>query len=327
MPVVRRNEPIASWEEGDFVQGFALLNRKDVRQDRNGRDYMDLELSDASGQLTAKVWPDSSAIRGKFAEKDFVAFKGTVRQYRDQLQVNLDHCRSITEEDRQQGFDESLLIPSTPENIDELWQRLENIFPGAIGRPILKRLAEEAQSRYGSNLREHPAAKTIHHAYRGGLLEHVVKMAEVALDLCRHYPELDQDLLLLGIYFHDLGKIRELGAMPQNDYTLEGQLVGHIAIGHSLLLECCGAIEDFPIDLRRHLEHLILSHHGRREYGSPMEPATTEAFVLHALDNLDSKLNQLRGHRRSGAEGLLFVRALGRTVYFEPEAQTPERDL
>jgi 3'-5' exoribonuclease len=326
MPVVRRNEPIASWEDGDFVQGYALINRKEVRQDRNGRDYLDLELGDASGHLTAKVWPDSSAIRGNYAEKDFVAFKGTVRTYRDQLQLNLDHCRTITDEDRSKGFDEALLIPTTPENIDDLWQRLEKIYPGELERPVLQRLAEEAQRRYGSDLREHPAAKTIHHAYRGGLLEHVVKMAEIAIDLCRHYPELDRDLLLLGVYFHDLGKLRELGAMPQNDYTLEGQLVGHITIGHGLLVECCAAIADFPEDLRRHLEHLILSHHGHREFGSPIEPATPEAFVLHAIDNLDSKINQLRGHRRSGAEGMFYIRAMGRSVYFEPTKAAPESE-
>ena len=324
MPIVRRNEPIAHWEDGDFVQGYALVSRKEVRQDRNGRDYIDLELSDASGHLTAKVWPDSQAMRSDFAEKSFVAFKGSVRQFRDQLQVNLDVCRPITEEDRSKGFDEGLLIPSTPENIDELWARLEAIYPAALKRPAMQQLAREAQGRFGAQLREHPAAKTIHHAYRGGLLEHVVKMAEIGLDLCRHYPDLDSDLLLLGIYFHDLGKLRELGAMPENDYTLEGQLVGHITIGHGMLLECCAAVEDFPEDLRRHLEHLVLSHHGRREYGSPIEPATPEAFVLHAIDSLDSKLNQLSGHRRGGAEGLFYVRAIGRTIFLDPKLSSDD---
>ncbi len=321
MPAVRRNEPISAWEEGDFVQGFALLGRKDVRQDRKGRDYFDVELCDASASMGGKVWPDSPAIKGRFEEKDFVTFKGTVRLYRDQLQVTLDFCRTAADGDREQGFDPALLVPSTPEDMDDLLARLGAIYPQAIGRPVLRRLAEEAQSRFGEPLREHPAAKTIHHAYRGGMLEHVVKMAEVAMDICARYPDLDRDLLLLGVYFHDLGKIREIGAMPANDYTLAGQLVGHIGLGLEMLGECCDAVEDFPEQLRLHLRHLIVSHHGRREFGSAIEPATPEAFALHMLDDLDSKLNQLSGFRRSGAGSLHYSRALGRTVYLERPAK------
>ncbi len=327
MPIVRRNEPISSWEEGDFVQGFALVSRRELRQDRNGRDYLDLELADATGNIGAKVWPDSPAIKARYEEKGFVTFKGTVRQFRDRLQLNLDYCREVKDEDRNNGFDPALLIPSTPEDIDDLQRRLEAIYPGALQRPMLQRLATEAGRRYGAALHEHPAAKTIHHAYRGGLLEHVVSMAELALQLAEHYGDLDRDLLLLGVYFHDLGKLREIGAMPANDYTLEGQLVGHIAIGLEMLRCCAAAVDGFPAELLLHLEHLVASHHGRREFGSPVEPATAEAFVLHALDNLDSKLNQLRGHRRAGAEGMVYIRHLGRSMYFDrPPADEGDGD-
>ncbi len=330
MPVVRQNEPISTWEEGDFIQGFALLSRKDVRQDRNGRDYMDVELTDSSGSVGAKIWPDSPAIKGHFSEKDFVAFKGTVRLYREQVQLNVDHCRTAHDGDKEKGFDPSLLIPSTPEDIGDLERRLGAIFPGALERPMLRALAEEAKRRHGAALREHPAAKSIHHAYLGGLLEHVVKMSELAVDICGHYPDIDRDLVLLGVYFHDLGKIREIGAMPTNEYTVEGQLVGHIVIGVEMLRECCAAVEGFPEDLRLHLEHLVVSHHGRREWGSPIEPSTPEAFVLHLIDNLDSKLNQLRGLARGGAEGMHYVKTLGRTIYFgrpaKPEGSEPSAE-
>ncbi len=323
MGVVRRNEPVSTWEDGDFVQGFALLSRKDVRQDRNGRDYIDVELTDSSGSVAGKVWPDSPAIKGRFSEKDFVAFKGTIRLYRDQPQINIDYCREATERDHEQGFDPAQLIPSTPEDIDDLSRRLEALVPGTIAREPLRQLAEEAQRRFGSRLREHPAAKSIHHAYRGGLLEHVVSMAEMAMNICDHYPELDRDLLLLGVYFHDLGKLREIGPMPRNDYTIEGQLVGHIVIGVEMLHECCAAVENLPRELRLHLEHLIVSHHGRREYGSPIEPSTPEAFALHLIDNLDSKMLQLRGLSRSGIEGMHYVKPLGRSVYFDRPAKPP----
>lgn len=282
MPTVRINEPIATWLDGDFAQGFALVVRKEVRQDRKGREYVDLEMADASGSLTAKIWPDSPAIRQSFDEKEFVAFKGTVREYRDQLQLNLDHCRRVTDTDRADGFDEALLIPSAPEGVEPLWQRLGAIFPLRIERPELQLLCEEILRRHGAQLKEHPAAKAIHHAYRGGLLEHVVHMSELAITVCEHYKEVDRDLVLLGVLLHDLGKLRELGAMPANEYTLEGKLVGHITIGHHMLKEACDALEDtVPERLRLHLEHLVLSHHGNREYGSPVVPSTVEAFVLH----------------------------------------------
>ena len=323
MAVVRRNESISTWEDGDFIQGFALLSRKDVRQDRKGRDYVDAELTDSSGRMSAKIWPDSPAINGRFEEKDFVAFKGSVRLYRDQLQLVIDHCREVRDGDREDGFSPELLIPSSPEDLDDLQRRLEALFPGAIERPALQALASEAQRRYGAELHVHPAAKRIHHAYRGGLLEHVVKMAELAVDVCAHYPQIDRDLVLLGVYFHDLGKLREIGAMPANDYTLEGQLVGHVVIGVEMLRECCTACET-PEELRLHLEHLIVSHHGRREWGSPVEPSTPEAFVLHLIDNLDSKLNQLRDLQPKDGE-LQYVRALGRTIYLgRPEKAKEE---
>jgi 3'-5' exoribonuclease len=307
---------MSSWEDGDFVQAFALVNRKERRQDRKGRDYLDLELVDAAGSVPGKVWPDSPALDAAFDEKQFVLFKGTVRLFKESLQVNLDYCRPINENDRREGFDEADYVPTTPEDLDELKRRLAAIYPGRLAREPLKRLAETVLARHGERLASHPAAKSIHHAYRGGLLEHVVSMAELALKVCDQYAELDRDLVLAGVLFHDLGKIVELGAMPVNDYTLEGQLVGHVAIGHRLLLECCAAVDGFPEDLKLHLEHLVLSHQGKREYGSPTEPSTPEAFVLAFIDDFDSKLNQLRLARRQGS-GVQFLRGLGRSVYLD----------
>lgn len=319
MTPTRRNEPISDLDDGDAVVGFALLTKKELRQDKNGRDYLDLELTDASGSISGKVWSDSRALNGDYDSHNFVAFKGTVTTYRQQLQLNVKECRRVTDEDRQHGFDESKLIPSTHHDIDRLYERLERIFREDVRRPVLRRLAVNALATHGAALREHPAAKTIHHAYRGGLLEHVVSMAELALKIGEHYPELDRDLLLLGVLFHDLGKIREIGAMPVNDYTTEGRLVGHMVIGRDLLRDACGAIEDFPVDLQLQLEHLVLSHQGRLEFGSPVEPMTVESLTLHFLDDLDSKLAQFR-QARERADGFQFLRGLGRFVYLGDEA-------
>ncbi len=320
MPTVRRNEPISTWEEGDFVQGFALVRRKEVRQDRNGRDYMDLELADARDTIRGKVWPDSPALKGKFEEREFVVFKGVVQIYRDQPQLIVEFCRKVKDEDRAQGFDERAFMPTTREDMELLWQRLNALYPGALERPVLRQLATLTLDRFGAALREHPAAKTVHHAYRGGLLEHTVSMAELAQKAADHFPELDRDLLLLGVLFHDLGKLRELGAMPNNDYTLEGQLIGHVVLGLEMLRQCCAAVPGFPAGLERHLAHLILAHQGRREYGSPVEPMTAEALVLHAIDDLDAKLNQLRNARRSGLE-LQYLEPMGRSIFFDRSLQ------
>lgn len=327
MPIVRINEPMAAWQDGDFAQGYALVVRKETRQDRKGRDYIDLELADSSGTMPAKIWPDSPARKNKIDEKAFIAFKGTVRLFREQLQLNLDHCREVNESDREKGFDESALIPTAPQGLDSLWQRFAAIYPAQIERPELRRLTVELIDRHGEQFKEHPAAKSIHHAYRGGLLEHVVHMAELAISTCRLYTELDRDLVLLGVLLHDLGKLRELGSMPANDYTIEGQLVGHIVLGQRMLQDACRALDgEVPEHLALHLEHLILSHHGRREYGSPVEPATAEALVLHSIDSLDSKLSQLRSLRRSGIHGMHFHRPMGRNLFFDPELEKTPSD-
>lgn len=329
MTQVAHNKAIADWEEGDYVQGFAFLAKKDRRQDRNGKDYLDLQLADSSSSIAGKVWGSSPALDGEYEAHSFVAFRGSVRSYRDQLQLNVDHCRPVAEEDRKYGFDEAQLIPSTREDVDDLDRRLDSSL-AKIERPVLQRLVRETLETYREDLRKHPAAKMMHHAYLGGLLEHTTVMAELANRVCDQYRDLDRDLILVGVLFHDLGKLRELGAMPANDYTLEGRLVGHVVIGRDLLLERCRAIEDFPADLQLHLEHLVLSHQGKKEFSAPVEPMTPEAVALHFIDDLDSKLNQLWNARHNSAEPLQFIKGLGRYVYLgereEEEAAPAEED-
>lgn len=318
----RQNAPIAKWSDGDAIEAFALLARKEVRQDRNGNKFLDLELADASGSISGKVWSDSQALSSDFEAHDFVALRGQVKDYRGQLQISVQRCRRATEADREHGFDESLLVPSTQEDIGDLYARLEKLLEERIKNPHLRRLGADALVAHGAALREHPAAKSIHHAYRGGLLEHVVSMAELAAKVADHYPALDGDLLLIGVLFHDLGKLVELGAMPANDYTRPGRLVGHIVIGRDLLRERCAVIDDFPEELQLHLEHLVLSHHGELEYGSPVLPMTPEALALAFIDNLDSKLAQLWQAGRAGG-GMLYMRSLGRYVLL-PETTPKE---
>ena len=325
----RTSRPIAAWKPGEAVQGFALLRRREVRQDKSGREYLDLELADASGSIPAKAWSDSKALGRELAPFDFVRFSGQVQSFRDQLQLKVDDCRRATEADRADGFDEALLIPSTQEDLDDLWSRLEGVLEAHLTRPLARRLAAETLAVHGAALRVHPAAKAIHHAFRGGLLEHTVSMLELAVKVCENYRELDRDLVILGVLFHDLGKLAELGAMPVNDYTPVGRLVGHIILGRDLLRERIAAIDGFPADVALQLEHLVLSHQGRKEFGSPVEPMTPEAIALHMIDDLDSKLAVLRGLKDSAtAAGFVWVRSLDRFVWLAEDATTdPGADL
>lgn len=325
--------PIATWQAGDTVHGFALLRRREERRDKGGKLYLDLELADASGAIPGKAWSDSAALGQSFAAGDFVKLRGQVQSYRDQLQVKVDNCRRATEADRADGFDEALLIPSTKEDPDALWARLEELL-ATLARSDSQRLAQSVLASHGDALRVHPAAKTIHHAYRGGLLEHTVSMMGLATRIAEHYAELDRDLLLLGVLFHDLGKIVELGVMPGSDYTAPGRLIGHIVLGRDLVRAAAAEIAEFPSDRLLQLEHLVLAHQGRQEYGSPVEPATAEALALHAIDDLDSKLALLR-QLRDNQHGFVFVRSLERFVWLgengppergEPAAAADERE-
>ncbi len=316
--------PIAEWRDGDAVEAFVLLARKESRQDRNGNTFLDLDLTDATGSMSGKVWSDSPALEGDYAAHDFVKVRGFVKDYRGRLQMSVQRCRRVVDEDKGEGFDPALLVPTTREDIGELYQRLEAMIEERIRHPQLRRLGRETLATHGKALKEHPAAKAIHHAYRGGLLEHTVSMAGLALRVAEHYPRLDGDLLLLGVLFHDLGKLVELGAMPANEYSREGRMIGHIVIGRDLLRERCAAIEGFPEDLRLHLEHLVLSHHGELEFGSPVQPMTAEALALSFIDNLDSKLAQL-WEAAEGGDGLQFLRGLGRYVLL-PEGEGGNED-
>jgi 3'-5' exoribonuclease len=323
MPAPLKNRPIATWSAGDTVQGFAYLKRREVRQDRSGRDYLDLELADSSGSILGRAWSDSSALSNDFAARGYVKFRGQVQSYRDQLQLKVDQCRQAIEEDRRDGFDEAALVPSTKYDLADLEKRLRAILDGAVERPVLHRLAAETLAVHGPALLVHPAAKGIHHAFRGGLLEHVVSMLELALHFAAHYRELDRDLLLVGVLFHDLGKIQELGAMPDNDYTPVGRLVGHVVLGRDLLRERAAAIPDFPADLLLQLEHLVLSHQGRKEFASPVEPMTAEALALHAIDDIDSKLAVLRALKEQG-RGFVWARSLERFVWLGEGSEPAE---
>lgn len=325
MGSIRVGAPIAGWKENETVQGFAFLRRKEARTDRNGKTYLDLELADASGSILGRVWADSPALQNEFAAPGFVKFKGTVVSYRGELQLKVDNCRAVRPEDRNEGFDEAALIPTSKIPPAELGERIRSLLDREIERPELRRLVALALERHGQALQVHPAAKSIHHAYLGGLAEHTLSMLELAVKVAEHYPELDRELLLVGSLFHDLGKLLELEPSPSQEYTPVGRLIGHIVLGRDLLRELAREIPDFPPATLLELEHLVLSHQGRNEFGSPVLPMLAEAVALHAIDDLDSKLAQIRAI--GPGQGFVWSRGLERFVWTRnaeaPEAQAP----
>jgi 3'-5' exoribonuclease len=307
----------------DAGHGFFLCTLKEVRPTKVGTEFLDLRLQDATGQVVGRLFDDVSRYSAQFDAGDFVRVEGRGQTFNGQLQLKVTSIRRVhPEQDRREGFREEDCVLSAPRPIGEMWQELEARV-AAVSHPSLRVLLRRVLDDHGLALREWPAAQTIHHAYRGGFLEHLCTMAAAVADLARLY-EADADLLLAGVILHDIGKLQELSyERGVVSYTRDGNLLGHIAQGLLLVRTMAGQIPGFPDDLRVHLEHLILSHHGSREHGSPVEPKTVEAFILAAADDLDARLNQVRrAIAEDGGDGefTAWHRKLNRVFYKGPSA-------
>jgi len=275
-------------------------------------------LQDASAQVVAKLMTDVDRYKGEFEAGEFVRVEGRGSLYNGQVQLVLSSIRRINpEQDRLQGFREEECILSAPRPIDEMWEELQGHLRDVKNdhlRVLLNRIVADNEAQ----LRIWPAAQQIHHAYRGGFLEHIAKMAEVGRLIARAYGA-NEDLVIAGVVLHDIGKLQELAYEGgSGSYTRDGNLVGHIALGLMMVRETTQGISGFPGELRAQIEHLVASHHGTREYGSPVEPKTIEAFILASVDELDAKLNQVRRAIKedpSDDEFTSWNKRLGRVLY------------
>jgi len=298
--------------------GFFLCTAKELRVSRSGSEFLIFTLQDISAQITAKLFDEVTRFQGEFEAGEFVRAEGAATVYNGQLQLVVSSIRRVNpEQDRLEGFREEDCVLSALRPIDEMWTELTDRVR-AVADNHLRVLLFRILADHEAQLREWPAAQVIHHAYRGGFLEHIVKMAEVGASVAKAYGA-NADLVLAGVILHDIGKLQELwyegGAIG---YTREGNLVGHIALGLLVVRETASGVSGFPLELRTQLEHLVLSHHGSREHGSPVEPKTIEAFILAAVDELDARVNQVRrAIREDAAEGefTTWNRRLGRVLY------------
>jgi 3'-5' exoribonuclease len=289
----------AAQQENKVVVTTFVVSNKQIKSKKSGEPYLDLTLMDRTGTLQAKMWDNVEECAYTFEQDDIVKVKGLINKYNQRWQLTIHKVRKLEEA----GIDYSDYLPKTSKNIDELWQALE-AFVATIGEPHLRRLLElfMTDPEIARAYRNAPAAKTLHHACIGGLLEHVVSLFRSCDLVARNYPFINRDLLLAGAFLHDLGKIRELSYACSFGYTTEGQLLGHMVIELEMLHAKLTQIPNFPSPLKILVEHLIISHHGQYEFGSPKLPMFPEAFMLNYLDDLDSKMEAMRAQFERDAE-------------------------
>jgi 3'-5' exoribonuclease len=307
--------------DSDNLEEVYLVTDKQLRANRNGNLYLQIELRDRTGSISARLWNAGENLCRMFEVGDFLFIRGKVQLFQGALQVILNHIeRAETEK-----VDLADFLPHTEQDVSKLLDRLRGTLL-RLANPNLRALAEcfFMDDDFLRSFCQVPAGVRNHHAYIGGLLEHVVTLLDGADRLLPLYPELDRDLLLMGIFLHDIGKVRELTYHKVFAYTDEGQLIGHLVIGVEMLNEKVSRVPDltgepFPTELLLRLKHMILSHHGTYEFGSPRLPMTPEAIALHYLDNLDAKVHSftrdIREDRNQASTWTPFNQSLQRRLF------------
>jgi 3'-5' exoribonuclease len=286
------------YENKIVTSTFVVVSRQ-VKPKKSGEPYLALTLGDRSGHLEAKMWDNVEDAIDACNQDDFIKVKGLINKYKNRFQFTIHKLRRLGESE----VDFADYLPKTKKDIGELWQTLAG-YVATFQDPHLKSLVEAfmADPEIAEAYRNAPAAKTLHHAFIGGLLEHVVSLFNSCDLMYRNYPHINRDLLLTGAFFHDIGKIHELTYSRSFSYTTRGQLLGHMIIELEMLQAKLAQLPDFPEPLKTLVEHLIISHHGQYDFGSPKLPMFPEALMLHYLDDLDSKMEAMRAQFERGGE-------------------------
>lgn len=299
-PITVKTAYVRDLEPSQSVTTFFLVQSKEIRFKKTGDPYLSLRLSDRSGQVDAKMWDGVEEVVHTFERDDFIKVRGVVQLYRDRPQMTIQKLRLADDSEVQIGD----YLPHTEKNIDEMFDELRRT-AAAIANPHLKQLLDAFldDPEVASRFKVAPAAKSLHHASVGGLLEHVMSLLNLARLTASNYEFIDLDLLRTGVILHDLGKIHELHYDRSFGYTSEGQMLGHIVIVLRMIDQRCRQIPDFPPKWKTLVEHMILSHHGRYEFGSPKLPMFPEALMLSYLDDMDSKLESMRAAQAAESLG------------------------
>ena len=279
---------IKDYKDGDRVFDIYLCKHKLSAVTKNGKPYESLILQDKTGTIDAKIWDPNNAGIGEFDALDYIEVYGDITSFQGALQVNVKRIRKCQEGEDTPGD----YLPVSKFDIEEMYKELLGYIEG-VGNKYLKQLLQAffvEDKDFIKAFKQSSAAKTVHHGFVGGLLQHTLSVAKLCEYYCNAYPLLNKDLLISAAICHDIGKTRELSLFPQNDYTDEGQFLGHIVIGTEMVAGKISKIEGFPTILASELKHCILSHHGEYEFGSPKKPAIMEAVALNFADNTDAKM-------------------------------------
>ncbi len=288
---------IETFREGMHTSDVYLCKSKQIAITKNGKEYGNLVLQDKTGTIDGKIWDLNSPGVGSFDVMDYVQVEADVTLFQGAFQLNIKRIRKAVERE----YKEEDYLPVSKKDIGPMYRELE-VFVKSIQNPYLSRLASSffCDNAFIKAFCFHSAAKTVHHGFVGGLLEHTLGVTRLCDYYASHYPMLNRDLLIVAAIFHDIGKLKELSRFPENDYTDDGQLLGHIIIGTEMISERIKTIPDFPAKLASELKHCILAHHGELEYGSPKKPALLEALALNFADNTDAKLEIMIEALRGG---------------------------
>ena len=279
---------IKDYKDGDRVFDIYFCKFKSSAVTKNGKNYDNVILQDKTGTLDAKIWDPNNAGIADFDAMDYIEVYGEVTNFNGALQVNVKRVRRCEEGE----YDEKEYMPVSRKNLDEMYAELLKIID-SIGNTYLQTLLKKffvEDKAFAQRFKKASAAKSVHHGFIGGLLEHTLSVTKLCDYYCTAYPILNRDLLLTAAICHDMGKTREISAFPLNDYTDEGQFLGHIVIGSEMVGEKAREIPGFPPMLEMELKHCILAHHGEYEYGSPKKPALIEAMALNKADDTDAKM-------------------------------------
>ncbi|MDD6441909.1 MAG: HD domain-containing protein [bacterium] len=282
---------INTLREGETIREIYLCKGKRTAETRNGKPYDNLILQDKTGTLDGKVWSPNSNGIADYDEKDFVDVYGEVISYNGNLQLNIKQLRVASEEE----YNPADYMPTSEKSVDGMYQELLS-YIAQVKNQYLQQVLQYyfvKNEAFIKAFKGHSAAKSVHHGFAGGLLEHTLSVVKFCEYLAGAYPILNKDLLYTAAICHDIGKTKELSDFPENDYTDEGQLLGHIVIGTEMMSEAIRQIPDFPVKLANELKHCILAHHGELEFGSPKKPALAEAVALNMADNTDAKMQTL----------------------------------
>lgn len=281
---------LKDYREGQKFVGTYLCKQKQVLKTKAGKTYYSLTLQDRTGTADGKIWELNNGI-ASFEAMDYIHCEGMVTSFQGNLQMNISRVR-ISEEGE---YDPKDYVPSTEKNTNDMFEEILK-YAASVQNTYLHRLLEMffvEDREFVDNFKKHSAAKSIHHGFMGGLLEHTLSVTNMCQYFSEHYPMLKRDLLITASLFHDMGKIQEISDFPKNDYTDDGQLLGHIYMGARMIENATEKIPDFPRKLKNELVHCILAHHGKLEFGSPKVPAIMEALALHMADTTDAKLQTL----------------------------------